>query len=135
MEKKVREWGYWLKLVPRKRIVAESYTENKPVFIVDQRTVKQELSDRFVDLIKQIARDLQNYVSGELGQRVKAYYGGLDAFLQRYQGSLEQALQAATESEAEQKASAERLTSIHAAAKEHLEAVKGFQRQIEHSGD
>ncbi len=135
VEKKIREWRYWLKLVPRKTIVAESYTENKPVFIVDQRMVKKELSDGFVDLMNQIARDLQNYVSGELSQQLKAYYGGLDAFLQRYRGSLEQALQAATESEAEKKAIAARLTSIHAAAKEHSEAVEVFQRQIEQSGD
>lgn len=135
VEKRVREWGYWLKLVPRKRIVAEPYTENKPVFIVDQRTVKQELSDPFAELISQIAQDLRNYVSGELAQRVRAYYGGLDAFLQRYQGSLEQALRAATESQAEQKAMAERLTSIRAAAREHLGAIEGFQRQIRHSGD
>jgi hypothetical protein len=135
VEKRVREWRYWLKLLPRKMVVTESYTETRKVFIVDQRMVKQELSDRFAELMKQIAHDLRNYVSGELAQRVKAYYGGLDAFLQRYQGSLKQSLQADTESEAEKKADAERLTSIHAAAKEHLEAVKGFQRQIEQSGD
>ncbi len=135
VETKIREWRYWLKIVPRTTIVAENYSENKLVFVVDQRMVKKELSDGFVDRMEQIARDLQNYVCGELTQQLKAYYGGLDAFLQRYRDSLEQTLQADTESEAEKKAIAARLTSIYAAAMEHLQAVEVFQRQIKHSGD
>jgi hypothetical protein len=134
VEQRIREWSYWLKIVPRKTIIAEKYTQNKQVYVVDQSTVKKELSGGFIDRMNQIAQDLQNYVSGELAQQLKAYYGGLDAFLQRYRDSLEQALQATTESEAEQKAIAARLTSIHVTAKEHLQAVEVFKRQIEHSG-
>lgn len=135
VEKKVRDWGYWLKIIPRKRMVEENYTENKTFFEVDQRTIKKELGDGFAERIGQIANDLQQYVSGELAQQLKAYYIGLEAFLHRYRDSLEQALRAATESDAKQREIAARLTSIRATAQEHLAAVEGFQRQIEQTGE
>jgi hypothetical protein len=130
VEQMVREWRFWLKIIPRKKVVTETYTETETVYKVDQRTVKQELSDGFASRLKQIATELKDYVASKLGQQLETYYDRLDAYLQRYQKSLEQALAETAESEAQQKETVARLTDIRDSAQRQLTAGADMQRQI-----
>ncbi|WP_169988951.1 dynamin family protein [Microbispora sp. H10836] len=130
VEKKVREWKYWLKVIPRKRIVSEDYDVEESVFLVSQKIVQQELSTSFSSQIDQIAQELGEYVVGELSAQLKTYYDGLDAFLARYYASLMQALEDIGKSGAQQQEMHARLTAIIAAAEEHLTAIASFQRQL-----
>jgi hypothetical protein len=130
VEQIVREWKFWLKIIPRKKVVTETYTETETVYKVDRRIVKQELSDGFASRLQQIATELKDYVAGKLGQQLETYYDSLDAYLQRYQQSLEQALAETAESEAQQKETVARLTGIRDAAQAHLDAEAAMQRQV-----
>ncbi|MEV7803972.1 dynamin family protein [Microbispora sp. NPDC088329] len=130
VEKKVREWKYWLRLIPRKRITSEEYQVEESVFLVSQERVKRELSMSFSSQIDQIAQELGEYVVGELSAQLMAYYDGLDAFLGRYHASLKQALEDAGQSDVQQQEMHAKLMAVITAAEEHLIAIASFQRQL-----
>ncbi|WUH98456.1 dynamin family protein [Spirillospora sp. NBC_00431] len=130
VEKKTREWKYWLKIVPRKTTVEEEYIEKVKRYRVDEAVVREKLRAAFNERVDEITREIGGYVADELSAQLKEYYDGLDAFLLRYHGNLEQALEDAGQSRSRQAEITRRLDSIGRRAKEHLTAVEGFKRQL-----